>query len=213
VPNFFLAEDLARFEPAPLTEPAQGEPFRLGFVGYLIPEKGIDVLLEAGWRLSRETAVEITLVGEASVRSAELLERFRALQDATFTLLTPGRLDLDGLLTEMRTQHAFVFLSRFHGEGHSNAVTEAMALALPIVCSSNGFLADVVTPECGVVVGDATDVEEVVDVLRGLRRDWPSLRAMGRAARRRIETAFTDGVALAPTAEVYRAGSAARRAA
>ena len=212
VPNFFLAEDLERFQPAPLERPREGEPFRLGFVGYLIPDKGIDVLLEAAWRLGRETPVEVTLVGHESPQFRRPLEAFRERQDDGFRLQTPGRLELDELLERMRRQHVFVFLSRFHGEGHSNAVTEAMALGLPVVSSAHGFLADVVTADTGVVVHDPTDVERVVAVLRALRNDWPRLQAMGRAGRRRIETCFSDR-ALEPTMEVYRAGRPGLRAA
>ncbi len=212
VPNFFLTDDLARFHAAPLRQPELHEPLRLGFVGYLIPEKGVDVLLQAAWRLSRRQPVAVTLVGQTSERFATTLRAYAERQDAAFTLETPGRLELDDLLERMRAQHLFVFLSRFAGEGHSNAVTEAMALGLPVVCSSNGFLADVVTADAGVVVSDPTDVDEVVDTLAALRADWTRLRAMGCAARARIASHFSDAVALEPTAEVYRGGRAGPRA-
>lgn len=204
VPNFFLDDDLLRFDAAPLDRPEDGEPLRVGFVGYLIPEKGIDVLLEASYRLSRERPVEVTLIGERSARIEQALDRAEARQDGRFTVRTPGRLELDAVLAELRNQHMFAFLSRFHGEGHSNAVTEAMAIGLPVLSSDNGFLADVVTPECGVVLRKESSPEEVCSAMRTMQADWPALQAMGRNARTRVRTAFNEGTALAATAAVYR---------
>lgn len=204
VPNFFLEDDLLRFDPAAIAEPAQGEPLRIGFVGYLIPEKGVDVLLDAAYRLSRERPVEVTLIGVRSTRIEPALSKAEKAQDRAFKVRVLGRLELDAVLAELRNQHVFAFLSRFHGEGHSNAVTEAMAVGLPVLSSDNGFLADVVTPECGVVLSKDATAAEVCSALRTMQADWPALQTMGKEARRRVQMAFDESTALAETAAVYR---------
>lgn len=204
VPNFFLREDFARFPAATLERPEAEQAVRLAFVGYLIPDKGIDVLLEAGYRLSRDRPVEITLIGQRSSRAARVLSQAEERQDASFKLNLTGRLELHELLAVLRQQHLFVFLSRFKGEGHSNAVTEAMAVGLPILSTDNGFLADVVTPECGVVLPKGVGAAEAYQALKGLLADWPALQAMGEASRKRIALEFNESVVLEPTAVVYR---------
>ncbi|HEX7003913.1 MAG TPA: glycosyltransferase family 4 protein [Trueperaceae bacterium] len=211
IPNFVLDADLSSFPPAELRQPGPDEPFRIAFTGYLIPDKGVDVLLRAAHHLSRRFPVELTLIGEQSDRIGEELERFRTLQSNSFRLVTPGRLELPEVLSTLREQHVFVFLSRFHGEGHSNAVSEAMAMGLPVVASRHGFLADVVTDECGVVLSDPRDAVAVTEVLWELRSDWDRLRRLGRSARERIRTEFGEGPVLGKTEALYQ--RCARRAA
>lgn len=203
LPNCFLDRDLAAYPSAPLREPASGEPFRLAFVGYLIPEKGVDVLLEAAERLSRRTPVEVTLIGEVAPRFASTLQAYRSRTSPDFRVEVTGRLDFDEILTRLRGQHVFVFLSRFFGEGQPNAVTEAMAIGLPVVSSRNGFLDDLVGDEGGVRLDDPTDAERVVEELDALRRDWPKLAAMGARARARIVEHFSESVVLDRTARSY----------
>ena len=202
VPNFFLAEDLDAYPPAPLRKPAPGERFRLVFVGYLIPQKGVDTLLEASWQLSRKFPVELTLIGAPSLAIEPLLARYQARQSETFRLTATGRLDFAEVLARLQQQHLFVFPSRFFGEGHTNAVTEAMAMGLPVVATRHGFLPDVVTPECGVIV-EPGDLQGLTEVIAALLSDWERLTALGRGARERIRTAFTDQSVLAKTAAIY----------
>jgi glycosyltransferase involved in cell wall biosynthesis len=211
VPNFVLNDDLASFPPAELVPPGPGEPFRLAFTGYLIPEKGVDVLLQAGYLLSKRCPVEITLIGEISERIRADLDRFRGLQSEAFVLNTTGRLELPDVLALLREQHVFVFLSRFHGEGHSNAVSEAMAMGLPVVVSRHGFLPDVVTEECGIVVPQQTDVGRVVEELWSLYSDWDRLVRLGARARERIHVQFGETPVLVRMESVYERCS--RRAA
>lgn len=209
-PNFFLDEDLHRYVPAPLHEPLPGEPFRLGFVGYLIPDKGVDVLLETAWQLAKEIPVELTLVGHVSPQIAPILADYQRRARDGFRVVSTGRLELDEVLATLQKQHVFVFLSRFFGEGHTNAVNEAMAMGLPVVASRQGFLGDVVGDDCGVSIADAEDVGAIKAVLRGLYDNWDDLKAKGRGARRKIETTFNGDVVLRATGDIYEELTAAR---
>lgn len=205
LPNCFLDEDLDAHPAAELREPRGGEPFRIAYVGYLIPDKGVDVLLEAAHRLSRLAPVEVTLMGVVAPRFRATLERFQALASPSFRIVVTGRLSLEAILSRLRVQHVFVFLSRFFGEGQPNAVTEAMAIGLPIVCTRQGFLGDLVGEECGVMIDDPRGVDAVVEALDDLRNDWPRLVRMGGCARERVAEAFSESVVLGRTAAVYRA--------
>lgn len=205
VPNFIRDGVLGDHARASLSRPRDGEPFRLAFVGFLIPDKGVDVLLEAGLAMSATTPVEITLIGAESDRIRPYLAHYRSLQSDRFRIVLTGRLDMHALLARLREQHLFVFLSRFFGEGHSNAVTEAMAMGLPVLTARHGFLAEVVTDACGVIVEDSTDVGEVVRALEALHADWDGLVRRGRAARARVEASFSERPVLGTTLSLYRA--------
>ena len=203
VPNFVLEEHLARHAPAELVPPAEGEPIRLCYVGLLSPDKGVDVMLDAARLISKERAVTATLIGPVEPRLRPTLAAHEAWQDARYRVIVAGTMGLDQLLATLRTQHLFVFLSRHAGEGHSNAVNEAMAMGLPVIASRQGFMEDVVTGECGGLVDDARDPAEAAAAIRGLVGDWAALVRRGKAARRRMETVFNGATVLRTIAGLY----------
>ncbi len=78
-------------------------------------------------------------------------------------------------------------------EGISLAIYEAMAMGLAVVGADVGGQAELVTPECGVLVARGTAEEEVARytaVLRELLHDPGRIRAMGQAGRARVEESF-----------------------
>jgi glycosyltransferase involved in cell wall biosynthesis len=211
IPNCFLTSDLQRYAPAPLQAPAEGEPLRLAYLGYVLPDKGIDTLLAVAEMLSARMPVMVTLIGEVAPESKALLASYAQRQQAAFQIRALGRLELAEVLGELQNQHLFVFLSRFFGEGHPNAVNEAMAMGLPIIASNNGFLEEVVTPECSIVFDNPIDPLSVAQAIAELTKDWSRLKAMGAAARCRIERVFSDTAVLPRMLELYRAAASSSK--
>lgn len=81
----------------------------------------------------------------------------------------------------MRAVDIFVFPSRY--EPFGLVVIEAMASGLPVVTAATTGAAELVTPECGVVLSDSEDVDGLAEALSTLASK-PELRTqMGRAAR------------------------------
>lgn len=202
-PNFVRAADRMRHVPAALARPAPGEPLRLVYAGQLRAEKGLLELVEACVLLhARGQAVELSLAGTGD-------DTFIAKLRASGSRLPAGRLQLlgrlghDALLEALGQAHAFVFPSRWRGEGHSNAVNEAMQMGLPIVASRQGFTSDVVGPDCGRIVEELTP-EALADAVATLASDWDALVTCGRTAHARVYAHFTDEIALARLEGVYR---------
>lgn len=202
-PNFVRAEDRSRLTPAALVRPAAGEPLRLVYSGALRPEKGLAELLGA-CALLRERGHDVSLtlagIGDTSFVD-ELRARGERLGAGRLRLL--GRLDHETLLAALAQAHVFVFPSRWRGEGHSNAINEAMQMGLPIVATRQGFTADVVGPACGRIV-DAPAPRVLADAVQDLAADWNALVACGRAAHARVYTEFSDTIALARLEAVYQ---------
>jgi glycosyltransferase involved in cell wall biosynthesis len=80
-------------------------------------------------------------------------------------------------------------------EGHPRAVLEAIAAGLPVVTTNRGAIADtVVDGECGHVLEDPVP-EQLAERLLELLDTPESRRQMGRAARERYRTHFTQELA------------------
>lgn len=202
-PNFVRSSDRGRLAPARLVRPVAGEPLLLVYAGQLRAEKGLLELVDACTLLEeRGQPVELVLAGvgdEAFV--TELRAHAGRLRPGRLRLL--GRLDHDALLTALSHAHIFVFPSRWRGEGHSNALNEAMQMGLPIVATRQGFTADVVGPDCGRLVDEGTP-RALADAVTDLAGDWEGLTACGRAAHARVYEHFTDEIALASLERVYQ---------
>jgi glycosyltransferase involved in cell wall biosynthesis len=83
-------------------------------------------------------------------------------------------------------QRAACLLLTVHLATANNAVLEAMACGLPVVCERLGGLPEYVPDTCGLLVSPG-DRDALVGALRRLADDSETCLAMGRAARGRAE--------------------------
>lgn len=201
-PNFVQSAHREVYPSAPLEEPV-GSPVRLVYSGRLVPGKGLAESIAACAALERRgRSVELHLAGPAEHAYDDELRAEARRRGVSERVIFHGRLDHDGVLRLLASSHVFLFPSTWWGEGHSNAVNEAMQVGLPIVTTRHGFLGDVVTSECGQLLArvGADTIGRAVEHLCG---DWPRLRAAGQAARERVYREFSDVAALERLAEVY----------
>lgn len=87
-----------------------------------------------------------------------------------------------------------VFFLPSQNEGISSAVYEAMAVGLPIVGANVGGQAELVTPECGILLPVAPETKQpglYAEALRSLIEDDARRKRMGAAGRERICSGFT----------------------
>ncbi|NML31241.1 glycosyltransferase family 4 protein [Paraburkholderia antibiotica] len=89
-----------------------------------------------------------------------------------------------GLVKEMpvlmHSVDAFVFPSRY--EAMSLSLLEAMAAGLPVVTARTAGGAEIITPECGIVLDDPDDPQALAAAVARLANDDSARRAMGEAA-------------------------------
>lgn len=116
-----------------------------------------------------------------------------------------GQLDRDAVIEEYMHADAFLFLSRFRGEGFSNSLAEAMSMGLPCVVSDWAANREMVSPDGGMVV-DYRNLDEVVAALKSL--DNPSARqAMGSSNAEKVSRLYSEEKVTAQYIEVYEAVS------
>lgn len=131
--------------PEGLEPSAPAGPVRLVFLARIVPEKGIETAIDAVRSLVA-TGHDVTLdvLGRASPEYARRLDALAAGLPVTFR----GAVKAEDVRRTIRGAHFFIFPTRHDGEGHSNALTEAMAEGLVPLCADNGFNRSIVA-ECG----------------------------------------------------------------
>jgi phosphatidylinositol alpha-1,6-mannosyltransferase len=162
-------------------------------VSRLVPRKGMDVLIEAGARLA-EGRPDLVVAVAGAGRDRGRLERLARKAGAPVRFL--GRIsdaDLPGLYA---CADVFAMCCRnrwgsLEQEGFGIVFLEAAASGLPAVAGASGGAADAVADgRTGVVVHRPADPVAVVAALAPLLDHPDRCRAMGAAARTRVEAEF-----------------------
>jgi glycosyltransferase involved in cell wall biosynthesis len=199
LPQFGI--DPALFRPSVDRGGNEPRPFTIGFVGRLVPEKGLSVLLDAvtglrpPWRL--------VVVGSGPGRE-EYERRARELGIGD-RVEFKGQVPSTGMPEVMRTFDVLAGPSLTlpnWKEQFGRMLVEAMACEVPVVGSDSGEIpavigdAGLITPE-----GDAPALR---DALRRLQDDPAYRLARGRAGRQRVLALYTQQAVAARTAVIYR---------
>jgi glycosyltransferase involved in cell wall biosynthesis len=164
---------------------------RLLFVGRLVYQKGIDILIKALGRL-KDYEWRLDLVGDGP--HLPDLERLAKDFGIAERIKYRGWVDKEVIIDEYSSANLFVFPSRH--EGMPNAVLEAMACGLPVVATDiAGNEELVIQGETGFLI-PPENPDALSDVLRNLFLDPLMGKKMGMESRRRVENYYSwDGVA------------------
>jgi glycosyltransferase involved in cell wall biosynthesis len=181
--------DVATFTPSP--DPAEARPgrgLRIGYVGRLIEEKGLDDVLEA--MATSNSPVTLGIMGEGPYE-AKLRERVA-------TLGREGRVSFQGwgapadVASFLRGLDALVLLTRTTRdvrEQFGRVIIEAQACGVPVIGSTCGAIPDVVG-DGGWIVPER-DPNALRDLLNHIANDAALVRAKGVAARSNVQARFT----------------------
>ncbi len=190
--------DTRRFQPL---DSSTGRPFTIGYVGRLVPAKGVDLLLRALSELSGDWRLRI--VGGGPEREA-LLALAAALGIAARVQFSPQQPSV-AMPAVYHTLDALVLPSRRTRrwqEQFGRVLTEAMACAIPVVGATSGAIPDVVGV-AGLLFPEG-DVRALTGQLRRLQQDAALRAELGQLGRRRVEKHFTQEVVAAKFLTVYR---------
>jgi glycosyltransferase involved in cell wall biosynthesis len=114
-----------------------------------------------------------------------------------------GSLNPAEIEKRLSEEHIFLFPTRHSGEGHSNALTEAMASGLVPICSDHGFNRDVVG-DCGFIMPADATADDYAAVLLAAVRSPGLLRDLSFRARSRTERLYSDVRVVPLLIEQYR---------
>ncbi|HVN77791.1 MAG TPA: glycosyltransferase family 4 protein [Terriglobia bacterium] len=159
--------------------------FVLGFVGRLVPGKGIFELGEA-WKILRLKHERIHLVVAAPP------EMDNTVTSVIKSMQADQRCHFLGFLDDPRPAYSMMDCLVFptHGEGFGNVVIEAAAMGVPaIVSNSLGAVETVVHDETGLLIAPR-DSGSIVAAVSGLMENANRVHVLGENARRRCVALF-----------------------
>ena len=149
------------------------------FVGRLVPEKGVDVLLQAWEQLPQgvRSGTLLLLVGDGAERE-KLLHMIGSLG-------LQESVELAGEKQNVRDYYwaADVFVLPSRTEGLSVALNEAMSCGLPVIASNVGGSPDVVKEHENGVLFESEDHDELtrkITTMWDLKHEWPEMGARAR---------------------------------
>ena len=202
IPQFGVDPEIFRPLNSTRRSALRTQPFRIGYVGRLVEQKGILDLLEAAAGMKGD--FQLTLVGAGPMQAA-IEARAAALGIADRVEIVAGvpSREMPAILNRL---DALVLPSRTRGnwkEQFGRALVEAMACEVPVVGSDSGEIPNVVG-DAGLVFpeGDVGALRLHLEKLRGS----PDLRRnLGERGRARVLEHFTQARIAQQTLAVYQA--------
>ena len=164
------------------------EAFVAVFVGALRARKRVDVLLQAWHELVRQgIEARLFVVGDGeAARSLQATVRHLNLDRyVTFT----GRQPFGGVISYLQIADVFVLPSE--SEGLSNALLEAMAAGVAVISTRVSGSTDAIEDGINGLLVEVGDPRGLAEALKALAEQPVLRRALGIAARRRVEEYFS----------------------
>jgi glycosyltransferase involved in cell wall biosynthesis len=172
----------------------------IGSVGWLTPVKGHRVVIEALAKLKpKYPKTHLLLVGSGHLRGelSELAARLGVTASVDFL---GARTDVPDCL---RALHCFVLPS--FNEGMGRALIEAMAAGRPVIASRVGGIPAIVEHGKSGLLVPPGDAEALVAAIADVIDRPERARALGEAARARIDESFSVGAMVQTIERVYEA--------
>jgi glycosyltransferase involved in cell wall biosynthesis len=175
--------------------------FAIGFVGRLVPERGLDVLLRACAQLRGDWRLVVVGTGPSQEELEQLAERLGIGARVTWQGGIPrGWLDtfwptVDCVVLPARTTPRWV-------ESVGQSLLDAMAQGLPVVGSESGVIPEIVG-DAGVTVPE-DDPDRLALSLQRLQAMPDEAAGLGTAGRRRVMTEFVDDAIARKTLAYWR---------
>lgn len=181
--------DTEAFRPRETVRERSAKGPTIGFVGRMLPGKGLNVLADALGKLSGESW-QLLVVGDGSEReefeqrlaALGLLNRAQLTGAISFDLVPEYFKNLDVLVIPTQTTKRI-------REQFGRVIVEAMASGIPVIGSTCGAIPEVIG-EAGLVFPEG-DAEALAAALRRLLSDSGLRERLARAGRKRVEQHYS----------------------
>ena len=196
IPQFGVDEET--FKPGHQRE--RGRPFTVGYVGRLVEEKGIHLLLKAMAGISGEWELLMLGTGPKRRELEKLASDLKISQRTRFFSFLPS-----SQLPEFYRQLDLLVLPSITKpnwkEQFGRVLIEAMACGVPVVGSTCGEIPNVIG-DAGLIFPEG-NVEALRESILKLMADEELLRSLARKGRERVLEKFTQKAVASRTFDVY----------
>jgi len=186
---------------SPYDVESNNRPFTIGYVGRLVEEKGVHLLLEAASRLKREWRLRVVGSGPERDALGKLADRLGASErvewiDWVISTQMPGQYhEMDVLVVPSLTRPNWK-------EQFGRVLIEAMASGVPVIGSDSGAIPDIAGGG-GLIVPEG-DVSALANALDRLHENVELREALSMTGRARVLEHYTHEQVAADTVRVYR---------
>lgn len=201
LPNFILdAEIPASLPPKPM------DTVRFAYVGAVNEAKGVRHSVQLVKALhDRGIRVKFDVFGRVSSEFKD--EMLDIIGDARIVDFHGPR-SYGDIQQALSQSHFFLFLSHWYGEGHSNALTEAMSQGCVPIVTDHGF-SKAVAGDAGILVDDRENLVSVIAQIERELQDPTALMARQETAWRRVKSHFSESAVGATLSQLYETGKGA----
>jgi len=149
--------------PSPGHEPPR--PFKFGFIGRLVPAKGIEALIDA-FKYAAIDNTELLIAGDGSL---DYVESLRTILPSAGVQLV-GRVDAQSFYGAIDA----VVVPSLWDEPFGRVVAEAMLSGVPLICSNRGAFPELlVRYKCGLLI-NPDDIQDFAAALVKMHSDYPT---------------------------------------
>lgn len=197
IPQFGVAENI--FTPPLKRDLNRG--FIVGYAGRLVPEKGVDVLLQAVAKLPGQWRLHVAGDGPERKNLQQLVQQLGITERIFFDGALPSQRmvgylqQLDVLVLPSRTRPNWQ-------EQFGRILVEAMACEVAVIGSSSGEIPQVIGP-AGLIFAE-DDVEQLHQHLLRLLQDPAERQRLAKTGRERVLANYTQTQIAQQTVEVYK---------
>ncbi len=167
----------------------------LGYMGRLVPDKGVDTLIEAAAILrTRDPLAKFTLLIVGAGSEEERLKALASARLAEGTAVFTGSVPHNLAGKYMRTMDIFVLCSRTRSnwkEQFGRVIVEAMATGIPVVGSDSGEIPVLIGLTGGGLVFEEGNASSLADSLAQLINDPARREALGEQGQKCVRSRFT----------------------
>ncbi|MCB9461207.1 MAG: glycosyltransferase family 4 protein [Anaerolineaceae bacterium] len=196
IPQFGTDPDLF----APVTQKSN-RPFTIGYVGRLVEEKGLRLLVDAVSHLDFDWRLHLVGSGPLSEELKQLAEQLGITERITFTEWMPSSEmpsvyhDFDALVLPSLTRPNWK-------EQFGRVLVEAMASGVPVIGSDSGAIPFVVG-DAGLIVPEGS-ADAIAELLQKLHDDCDLQQELAKKGRQRVLNDYTHASIAQATVDLYK---------
>ena len=200
-----LGVNVDRFTPVPASESA---PFTIGFLGKIIPEKGLHLLCDAYRDLRERGALEGCRVEVAGYLGPEFTAYWQSIERQVKAwgladeIHYRGELDLDDKVAFLQALDLYV-VPAVYDDPKGIALLEAMACGVPVVAPRRGTYTELLERTGGGVLVEPEDLAALEETLQRLAGDRAQLAELGQRAAAGVREHYSTGEMTTRALDVY----------